>query len=220
MSSKANVFDESHPLDTTQSTGSSSLCSRNSGFGARLPLLVISIGRPCSPPQRATCGSRGLSPPVLSQLRHGGSSHEVFTAFREVTGMQIRGLSTQIGSTAVCSLWDGVRTETEAMILLLGSGAALMAGQRKRTRPWSTLTGLAFGRQSQVHQALAKTVAQNWWLRTVHRWMEFLQRASTAGCLCSLLVGSGPPAQRPHIIELTNFSGNLREHEFGYWLHH
>ena len=40
-------------------------------------------------------------------------------------------------------------------------------------------------------------VSLNWWPRTLHRWATFLQRASTAGCLCSLSSGSGPSSQRP-----------------------
>ena len=95
-------------------------------------------------------------------------------------------------------------------------------GQRSRvdgsfmeTHFWSTLACPVLGRQSQVHQALGQTALQRHvrgLLRSrriggfvLYRRTEFLQRASTAGCLCSFPSGSGPPAQRPRDHRAHNF---------------
>ena len=45
----------------------------------------------------------------------------------------VTGLSPQIGSAAFGSLRDGVRTAAEELVLLLGSGASLMAWAWKRS---------------------------------------------------------------------------------------
>ena len=110
--------------------GSTSLCSRKSGFGARRCLFstsVISIGRPY-----AACNLRleMFGPPVLYQLRHGDASQEVFiftaclatrwSSFKRTTSLRegclhatiapnafssrtsvVRGLSPKVGSSAV-----------------------------------------------------------------------------------------------------------------------
>ena len=92
----------------------------------------------------------------LEQLQ---SSHN-FTKRSSSRTYLVRGLSPTVGSAAVGSLRNGIRNATEAVMPLLGSGASLMAQQWKRTRAMSTLTCLAFGRQSQVYQALAQTALQ------------------------------------------------------------
>ena len=121
----------------------------------------------------------------------------------------VRGLSRKVGSAAV-----GVRTAKEEMMLFLGSGGALMARQWKRTRSWSTLMRLAFGRQLQVYQALAQTALQRH-VRGLLRLCriggfvlfidkDFLQPTSTASCFW-------PSVPRDYRVR--------RQQEFGYWLH-
>ena len=63
------------------------------------------------------------------------------------------------------------------------------------------------------------TVSQSWWPRTLHRRTEYLQRTSTAGCLARSFLAAALSPSVPVIIELTNFSENLGEHERGHWLH-
>ena len=110
----------------------------------------------------------------------------------------VRGLSPKGGSAAVGSLRDGVRTATEEITLLLGSGAALMARQwdavvpRVRARV-AGVSSFGADRCTAPRQRLV-TVSQNWWPRTLHRWTKFLKRATTR-----------PPAQRPR---------DRRAHEF------
>ena len=126
----------------------------------------------------------------------------------------VRGLSRKVGSAAVGSLRDGVRTAKEEMMSFLGSGGALMARQWKRTRSWSTLMRLAFGRQLQVYQALAQTALQRHVrgllrLRRIGGFVlfidkEFLQPTSTASSFW-------PSVLRDYRAR--------RQHEFGYWLH-
>ena len=103
-------------------------------------------------PQHATCNSRSVLPSLLHQLRPP----------RDVTGVQ-KGASGQasVGHVVTRRLpaskhsllknFDGQRPVAMAQ---------LMARQWKRTRFWSTLTCLAFGRQSHVHQALVQTALQ------------------------------------------------------------
>ena len=184
---------------------------------------------------------RNIGPSVPYRLRHGGASLEVFTAYRDVTGVQkrplgttslregcppiapnafssrtsvVRGLSLKFGSAAVGQLQNGVRNATEAVLLLLGSEVALMARQWKRTVSWSTLTCLAVWRQSQVHQALAQMALQ--------RRVRGLSRSRRTGVASyspsmdetNLAYKHGAPQPNiPMIIELTNFSKDLWGHE-------
>ena len=102
-------------------------------------------------------------------------------------------------------------------MLLLDSGAALMARQWKRTRSWSTLTYLAFGRQPQVYQALAHTVRYG--LEEAKYGLAGLVSSyspSTLATVARSLLAAAPRANVPVIIELANFSENPRKHEFGY----
>ena len=186
------------------------------------------------------------------------ASHEVFIAFRDVRGSRkgaggaasvglegcpnpstapnifssrtptVRGLSPKVGSSAVGSLRDGVRTATEELILLLGSGSALMARQWKRTRSCSTLACPTFGRQSQVYQALAQTALQRHvrGLLRSRRIGGFVlsidgqtkkMQARLAAFARSLLAAA--PAQRPRDHRAHGFLRDLREHPCGCWLH-
>ena len=84
----------------------------------------------------------------------------------------------------------------------------------------STRTCLAFGRQSLVYQAVAHT-ARYGLAELVASYSPSTDRIPPAhkhGWLPLLVLFWQRPCV-PVIIELTNFSENLREHEFGYWLH-
>ena len=62
------------------------------------------------------------------------------------------------------------------------------------------------------------TVSQNWWPRTLHGQNFSSVQARSAAFARSLLAPVLRPSV-PVIIQLTKFSKNLREHEFGNWLH-
>ena len=137
----------------------------------------------------------------------------------------VRGLSPKVSSAALaadrCPQSDrGKNTPFRQRSRVDGSA----------TRSWSTFTCLALRRQSQVYQALAQTALQ--------RHVRGLFRCRIVGGLVysidgqkfssvqarlvpfarSLLAAALRPSV-PVIIVLTNFSENLREHEFGFWLH-
>ena len=66
-----------------------------------------------------------------------------------------------VGSAAVCPLRNGVRHATEETMLVLGSGAALVGRLWSCVDDtWSTLTCLAFGRHTLVHQGFAQMALQ------------------------------------------------------------
>ena len=109
--------------------------------------------------------------PMLCRLRHDAASHEVFNPFWTCESSFSKSQcfrrllayhSCSDDQRSIAEHWfsrcrplrNGVRTATEETIFLSGSGAALVARPRKRTRAWKALTCLAFGRQSPVYQTL------------------------------------------------------------------
>ena len=231
MNTEVNAYDDSLLWDKPEYTFLEPVLKRLRARGETLPLLNFDWTTVFTTAACTLLFER-FGPPGLHQLLHGGASHEVFTAFRDVTGVQegsrwgsfsgprrsiapdactsrtsmLRGLSPKVGSPTVGALRNGDRK----IRLLLCSGAALVARQWKCTRSRSTLTCLALGSQSQVFQALAQTALQlhvtglSCSLRVGrHRRTEFLERASTAGCLGSLPVGWSFRLRVPVIIELT-----------------
>ena len=133
----------------------------------------------------------------------------------------IRGLSPKFCSAAVGSLRNGVRAAT-------GNNTPL--GQRSRVEGSTmethsllecphvsgvrTPVAGVFGADSLAAPRLAELVASY-----SPSMDEISHRASTTGCLSarSLLAAALRPSVP--VIELTSFSENLREHEFGCWLH-
>ena len=116
-----------------------------------------------------------FGPLVLHQLRHGGASHEAFTdgsAKKGAAGAASLGhvgsrrlsASHKIAPDAVSSKlgWPEAFRPKLAQLLSArcGTVSALMAQQWKRSRPWSPLTCLAFGRQPQASRTLAQTALQ------------------------------------------------------------
>ena len=62
-------------------------------------------------------------------------------------------------------------------------------------------------------------VAQHWWLRTPIDGQNFSGVQARLAALARSLLAAALQPSVPVIIDLTNFSENLRDHEFGYWLH-
>ena len=94
MRSTVNVYDESVLLDNPEYKFLEPMLKEIQGQGEALPLLNLRDLCWTTVCTTAACNLRfeRFGPPVLYQSRHGGASHEVFTAFRNVTGMHKRGL--------------------------------------------------------------------------------------------------------------------------------
>ena len=158
-SSKVNVYDESLLMDNPEYRFFEPMLKKRRVRGKSLPLLNLRYLDWTTVFTPTTCilwferfgcsvldqfdGSAEKGP--LEQLQWATSIREgcphptvASNALFSRTSM-IRGLPPQVGSAAVGSLRDGVRTATEEGILLSGSGVASMARQWKRTRSWSTL---------------------------------------------------------------------------------
>ena len=145
ISPKVNAYDESL-LDNPENKFFEPVLKK---FRVRREAL------PLQPP-----GFQRFGPPVFYQLRHGGSSHEVFIAFRDVTGCRKaaakavsvehnvaswqpasdnsskRSLFKNCGSQRpVDRSWRSccrLTADDKRIMLLMGSGAAWMARQLKR----------------------------------------------------------------------------------------
>ena len=98
-----------------------------------------------------------------------------------------------------------------------------------RTRTGKAFTCLAFGHQSQACQTLAQTALQRhirglMQSRKIGRVVFTIDGRNFSGvqarlaALARSLLATALRPIIPVVIELTNFSENLREHEFGYWL--
>ena len=125
-----------------------------------------------------------IGPPGLHRLRYGGASHEVFTAFRDLTGVQKRsrwsnfnGPRRYVNASRIPQV---LYSATPEACCCLAELVASYPPSRDRISP---------------------TYKFGWLPLLVLFWQRSLRPSV------------------PVIIELTNFSENLREHEFGYWLH-
>ena len=114
--------------------------------GRRVPRSFCRLSRRDGSAEKGPLGQLQWAMSVREGCPHPTTAPSAFVLRASV----VRGLSPKVGSAAAGLLWNGVRNATEEIIPLLGSGAALMARQWKCTRSWSTLTCLAFGRQSGV----------------------------------------------------------------------
>ena len=91
-----------------------------------------------------------------------------------------------------------------------------MVREWKRPRAWSTLTCLAFGRRSQVHQTLAQT-ALRCHVRGLALSIDGQNFSHVQTRLATFARSLLAAALRRSVPIVTDFPDNLREHFFGYW---